>query len=119
VDPDRARDRLTAELAELDERARFAQESRADAADDSALGEGALSQHTGEYGADVTSRMEDDLLVETVVEQRRLVREALARIEDGTYGRCAVCKREIDDERLDARPEVATCREHADAPVLR
>jgi RNA polymerase-binding transcription factor DksA len=26
-----------------------------------------------------------------------------------------VCGRAIDDERLEARPEVATCREHADA----
>jgi RNA polymerase-binding transcription factor DksA len=26
-----------------------------------------------------------------------------------------VCGVEIDDERLEARPEVATCREHADA----
>ena len=115
MDPDRARDRLAAELDELDERARFAEESRADVADDS---EGALSQHTGENGADVTSQMEDDLLIETVAEQRRLVQQALARIEEGTYGRCAVCNQRIDDERLDARPEVATCRKHADTPVL-
>ena len=40
---------------------------------------------------------------------------ALVRWDDGTYGRCAVCGVEIDDERLEARPEVATCREHADA----
>jgi hypothetical protein len=26
--------------------------------------------------------------------------------------------REIDDERLDARPEVPTCREHADTRVV-
>lgn len=43
--------------------------------------------------------------------------EALSRLDDGTYGRCAVCGRDIDDERLWARPEVATCREHADTPV--
>jgi RNA polymerase-binding transcription factor DksA len=29
-----------------------------------------------------------------------------------------VCGREIDDERLEARPEVRTCREPADTPVV-
>jgi DnaK suppressor protein len=43
------------------------------------------------------------------------VRLALGHITNGTYGRCEVCGREIDDERLEARPEASTCREHADA----
>lgn len=118
MDPDRARDRLTAELAELDERARFAAESRADAANDGAHMEGALDQHPGDLGSDVQNQMEDELLGEKVAEQRRAIQDALKRLDDGTYGRCAVCGRDIDDERLDARPEAPTCREHADAPVL-
>ena len=83
MDPDHARELLTAELAELDERARFAAESRSD----------------------------------TVATQRRTVQEALERLENGSYGRCAVCDAVIDDERLEARPEALTCREHADTPV--
>ena len=118
MDPDRARSLLTTELAELDDRARFADASSADAANDPALGEGALSQHPGDYGTDVTNRMEDRLLIDTVEEQRRRVQDALARLDDGTYGRCMVCGREIDDERLEARPEAATCRDHADTPVV-
>jgi RNA polymerase-binding transcription factor DksA len=117
VDPDRARELLTTELSELDERARFAADSHADAANDPALGEGAVSQHPGDYGSDVANRMEDRLLLDTVEEQRRRVQDALARLDDGSYGRCGVCGREIDDERLEARPEVPTCREHADTPV--
>ncbi|MBC8092799.1 MAG: TraR/DksA C4-type zinc finger protein [Pseudonocardia sp.] len=61
--------------------------------------------------------MDSELLVDTVRDERRLVQEALARLDAGTYGRCAVCQKEIDDERLEARPEVATCREHADARI--
>lgn len=118
VDPDRARKLLTTELAELDDRARFAAASQADAADDPGRGEGAVGQHPGDYGSDVTHRMEDNLLADTVADQRRRVHEALTRLDDGSYGRCAVCGREIDDERLEARPEVATCREHADTPVV-
>jgi RNA polymerase-binding transcription factor DksA len=117
VHPDRARELLTTELAELDRRARFAAESRADAAEDPVLAEGALSQHPGDYGSDVANRMEDRMLVDTVAEQRRAIENALARLDDGSYGHCAVCGRDIDDERLEARPEVPTCREHADAPV--
>ena len=115
MDPDHARKVLTAELADLDERARFAAETRT-AADPNE--EGALGQHPGDYGTEVANSMDSDLLAETIAEQRRRVLEALGRIDDGAYGRCAVCGRDIDDERLEARPEAATCREHADTPIV-
>jgi len=118
VDRDRARDRLATELAELDQRARFAEDSREDAENDPARGEGTLGQHPGDHGSDVTNRMEDALLADTVAEQRRLIQDALLRLDEGTYGRCAVCGCDIDDERLDARPEALTCREHADVAVV-
>jgi DnaK suppressor protein len=59
--------------------------------------------------------MESEGLARTVELQRRRVRDALSRLDGGTYGRCEVCGREIDDERLEARPEASTCREHAAA----
>ena len=34
---------------------------------------------------------------------------ALARIDAGTYGRCAHCGREIPEERLELRPFTDTC----------
>jgi RNA polymerase-binding transcription factor DksA len=116
VDPDRARDMLTAELKDLDERAEFAAESAAQVASgDLSANEGGMQQHPADYGTDIANRMESDGLVQTIEVQRRRVRDALDRLDQGSYGRCAVCGREIDDERLEARPEVATCREHADA----
>jgi RNA polymerase-binding transcription factor DksA len=117
VNPDHARDLLTAELAELDEQARFAAETRAQASADPNE-EGALGQHPADYGTEVATTMESELLVDTVADQRRRVVEAIERLDAGTYGRCAVCDKEIDDERLEARPEVLTCREHADTPVV-
>jgi RNA polymerase-binding transcription factor DksA len=115
VNPDRARELLTTELAELDERAASAAADRADVVDPDT--EGALGQHPGDYGSDVANTMDAELLVDTVDTQRRHVRDALRRIEDGSYGSCVVCGATIDDERLEARPEVPTCREHADAVV--
>jgi len=34
---------------------------------------------------------------------------ALARLDDGTYGRCEVCGEAIDDGRLAAQPIIRTC----------
>lgn len=113
MDTARARDLLTAELAELDERAAFADDTAREAAADPVGREGALGQHPGDYGAEVTGRMESRQLAETVDVQRRRIREALDRVDDGSFGRCTVCGRPIDDERLEARPEAETCRDHA------
>ncbi|HLU57895.1 MAG TPA: TraR/DksA C4-type zinc finger protein [Pseudonocardia sp.] len=118
VDPDRARELLTGELAALDERLRVAEDNRAEAAPDPNGPDGAIGQHPGDHGSDVTATMEARMTVETIAEQRRRVRDALERLDGGDYGRCAVCDREIDDERLESRPEVRTCREHADTPVV-
>ena len=40
------------------------------------------------------------------------VREALRRIDDGTYGRCAVDGGPIEEKRLDAVPWAAYCIQH-------
>lgn len=37
------------------------------------------------------------------------VERALARLDDGTYGRCAVCGDAIDDARLAVEPTVERC----------
>jgi RNA polymerase-binding transcription factor DksA len=118
VDPDRARQLLTGELTALDDRLRAAEELRADASGDAYGPEGALGQHPGDYGTDVNATMEARMSVDTITEQRRRVLDAIERLDEGGYGRCVVCDREIDDDRLEARPEVRTCREHADAPVV-
>ena len=114
--PDHARQLLTAELAELDEQARFAAQDRAGNADPGS--DGALGQHPGDYGSEVAAAMDNELLADTVNEQRRRITRALERLDNGSYGNCAVCGEPIDDERLEARPEATTCREHADARMV-
>ncbi|MCJ7496018.1 MAG: TraR/DksA C4-type zinc finger protein, partial [Deltaproteobacteria bacterium] len=37
------------------------------------------------------------------------IKEALARIEDGTFGICEECGEEISEERLKARPVTTLC----------
>ena len=40
---------------------------------------------------------------------------ALQSIDEGTYGKCVVCGKEIEPQRLDAEPAATTCMEHARA----
>jgi RNA polymerase-binding transcription factor DksA len=40
------------------------------------------------------------------------VRDALARIEDGSYGICVVSQDEIEEDRLEANPAATTCKKH-------
>jgi len=54
-----------------------------------------------------TDRTEAALLA--VQSQRRLVMDALVRIDRGVYGTCADCGKPIPEGRLDARPEAARC----------
>jgi len=37
------------------------------------------------------------------------IKEALARIENGTYGICDQCEEEISEKRLEARPVTTVC----------
>jgi DnaK suppressor protein len=39
------------------------------------------------------------------------VQDALRRLEDGSYGKCTVCGREIEPARLEAIPWTPYCRE--------
>ncbi len=47
----------------------------------------------------------------------RKVEQALARIQDGTFGQCETCEEEIDPRRLMARPTAnlcVSCKEHSE-----
>lgn len=53
-----------------------------------------------------------NLLVEAQ-QNLELVKNALLRIENGTYGICAVSGEEIEPARLEAVPFATTCMKHA------
>ena len=43
------------------------------------------------------------------------INAALQSIDEGAYGKCSVCGKEIESQRLDAEPTATTCIEHAHA----
>lgn len=53
------------------------------------------------------------------IEELRLIREALKRIDAGTYGICASCGEPIAEERLDVLPFTPLCRECVDRNTSR
>jgi DnaK suppressor protein len=62
--------------------------------------------HVDELKAEYFSEAEND---SAVLQQ---VRDALQRIEEGTFGRCVVDGRPIDEKRLEAVPWTPYCLEH-------
>jgi RNA polymerase-binding transcription factor DksA len=66
-----------------------------------------------EEEADEVEEYETRLAAEHSLESRLLeVNKALERIRHGTYGTCAVCKKEIPIERMKANPAAETHVEH-------
>ncbi|MBI5090357.1 MAG: TraR/DksA C4-type zinc finger protein [Actinobacteria bacterium] len=49
------------------------------------------------------------LVIDSIREDLRRIQSALARVADGTYGRCVTCGTTIRNERLEALPMVAHC----------
>ena len=68
-----------------------------------------VDQHPADAATETESR-ELDMTRQRMLEARvARAREALARIERGTYGVCVVCGERIPDERLEAVPDTAYC----------
>jgi DnaK suppressor protein len=108
VDTSVARSRLEEQLAQLqsDDRALLEERAPAD------LHLAHLSQHPADYGTELSDAEREDAVRGAVERQMAQIKEALQRIDDGSYGTCVVCGKTIPDERLEARPEAIRCIEH-------
>lgn len=63
--------------------------------------------------ADRFEEFNERLATEQPLEARlKNIREALKRLEEGTYGTCVVCGEKIEDDRLTANPSARTCEKH-------
>lgn len=63
-----------------------------------------------EESATEVSDYQDTLSTEESLEESlEKVESALCRIEEGTYGKCSTCKKDIHPDRLRAYPEALTC----------
>jgi DnaK suppressor protein len=66
-------------------------------------------QDPADAGTTLSETDRTEAILAAAQSQRRLVTDALVRIERGVYGVCADCGSAIPEGRLDARPEAARC----------
>lgn len=65
--------------------------------------------HPGDVATETFDRELDEGLEEGAGRQLEQIEAALARIEDGSYGTCAICGKPIGAERLRAVPWATLC----------
>lgn len=77
------------------------------------------SNHPGDQGTELHEMEKDAALNNQAREQLENIDHALEAMENGNYGKCEVCGREIPYERLEIVPETTRCVDHAgsDAPA--
>ena len=105
MDPANARSRLEQLLAELDASARVLQ--RAGGADTGELS--TVDQHPADSGTNLADADREEASLEILQAQQERIREALERLDAGTYGQCVDCGQALPEERLEVRPEAARC----------
>lgn len=63
--------------------------------------------------ADSIEDYEENIAITNTLEKRlQEVNIALSNIESGNYGKCEVCEKDIEEDRLEANPAARTCKEH-------
>jgi DnaK suppressor protein len=102
------RKRLEAELAELTGQREDLEEATG-ASMAEASGEVGFDEEYADAGSHTFERERDLSLVDNVKDLIHKVEYALARIAEGSYGRCEACGKPIEAERLDALPYTTLC----------
>lgn len=105
MDTQTDRTRLSGMLRDLDASARKLQAEHA--GESSELSN--YDQHPADTATDLSDQDREGAALEVVELQRQEVEAALRRVEEGNYGRCVDCGRQLTAERLEARPEAARC----------
>jgi RNA polymerase-binding transcription factor DksA len=114
VDDEAARSQLADEHARL-ERLRAGLENghlRDEPEEDSAAELSHLDQHPADVASEAFEREKEFSILEQVEAELADVDRALARLDDGTYGRCDACGGPIGEERLAALPAARFCVQH-------
>ncbi|WP_243738394.1 TraR/DksA family transcriptional regulator [Cellulomonas shaoxiangyii] len=112
VDADAARARLLEQRAEAADRLASLGAARTDVVD-AARGSNVDDEHDPEGTTIAFERAQLEALAADAVRRLAEVDAALARLDAGTYGVCAVGGEPIDADRLAARPTATTCVRHA------
>jgi YteA family regulatory protein len=97
---------LEAELAELEQNETVPLESTGELS--------GYDNHPADSATELYENEKDLALNEQAARRMQDIRNALERMENGTYGICSVCRQPIPIERLRALPTAERCANHAD-----
>ena len=107
-------DRLKEQKEEFQSKLNTRRNSRLDLSEREASGElSSYDNHPGDLGTELFEREKDVALETHEEEQLHDIKTALAAIEEGTYGVCKECGKDIPFERLEAIPSTLYCLEHS------
>jgi RNA polymerase-binding protein DksA len=109
IDTDRFREALLEEQRRVKAALENLHEEHPGTISDEAGEEAAYDNHLADTATETYDRELDYTLEENSEHVLADIDAALARIEDGTYGICANCRRPIPEERLEARPWATLC----------
>ena len=114
MDQDSARARLLEERARLDHATgELVSDLDLDEPEQTSLGElSSVDQHPADMASETFEREKDSALLTTLRARQSEIEAALARVDQGTYGKCEACGGSIGDERLDAFTMARFCIEH-------
>ena len=118
MDPEHARQLIVSERERLETLVRDRETETGIGSDSETASISELSsvdQHPGDLGTETFEREKDFSILEQLEAEITDLDSALRKIDEGTYGICEVCSKEIEPERLEAIPGTRTCIEHADA----
>jgi len=74
--------------------------------------------HPGDEGTELYEREKDIALNEHIEKELEDINYALQAIEEGTYGKCEKCGKDISVDRLQAIPTTTYCVEHSPTQVV-
>jgi DnaK suppressor protein len=113
------RARLQEERAHLQEQLTSIQEAQFSQSQSDISGEVSFDDDSADAGTFTYERERDLSIENNVKDLMTKIDRALARIDDGTYGLCAVCGKPIEKARLKALPYVDLCIKDAQAQARR
>lgn len=109
IDLNKQRERLLALEAQLEHDIAVKTEQIAESGDELVPERGGVTNHVSD---DANETVEQEMMLSLqMTAERELdrVRQAMAHLDDGTYGICANCGKQITPARLDARPWAIYC----------
>lgn len=69
--------------------------------------------HPADNATDLTTKLVEHALDDYKKEGIDKIEAALQAMEEGTYGKCKVCQKDIPYERLEAVPTTLMCKDHS------